>query len=268
MVAVSLVLVATTLVVLGVGSIRARNAPSRATAEATAFAVSAPGIMTAALVSSLVLGSVALVAARAQTHDVRARLRLGPTRASGAGVTATIVGMAGLSLASGAASELLGGRERGAMGLIAHSLEHPTPGRLLIAIATIAIAPGVAEESFFRGLLQTRLTARWGRRASIPVTALGFGLMHFDLVQGVVAFVAGLFLGWVAERFDGIRPGIAAHACNNTAFVVLASFGSATESARDVDLSVVAAGLAAWVGATALIRSRFAVRDGAPSLRQ
>ncbi|HXN30349.1 MAG TPA: CPBP family intramembrane glutamic endopeptidase [Polyangiaceae bacterium] len=224
--------------------------------------------MTAAFVSSAVLASVALVAARLETRDVRARLRLAPTRASAAGLVATIVGMAGLSLASGAAVDLLGGRGRGAMGAVAHALEQPTPGRLLMAIATIAIAPGAAEETFFRGLVQTSLTSRWGRWPSIPITALGFGLMHFDLIQGLVAFIAGLFLGWVADRFGGIRPSMAAHACNNSAFVVLASFGSAAEGTRGGDLAAIAAGLVSWIGATALIRSRFAVRESTPSLRE
>jgi membrane protease YdiL (CAAX protease family) len=268
--AVSLVLIATSAVVFGVGAFRSRSHPADTTAEATRFAVSAEGIATAALVSAGVFAGGAIVGARLQARDFRTQLRLRPTHASVAGVVSTIVGMVGLSLASGAASDLLGGRGRGTMGVIAHSLEHPTPGRLLISIATIAIAPGVAEETFFRGFIQTRLTSRWGRWPSIGVTALGFGLVHFDLVQGLVAFVAGLFLGWVVERFGGIRPSIGAHACNNTAFVVLASFGSDAEGTRTNDVVAIAAGLVAWLGATLLIQSRFAVTGNATarSLRE
>ena len=259
-VAVSLVLVVTTLVVSCVGWLRSGNDPSRTATEATQFALSAAGIMTAAGVSSGVLAAVALVTARLQTRDVLVRLRLAPTRASAAGLVATIVGMAGLSLACGAASDLLGERGQGAMGMISHALERPTPGRLMVAIATIAIAPGVAEEMFFRGMVQTTLTSRAGRWPSIIVTALGFGLMHLDPRQGVVAFVAGLFLGWVSERFGGIRPSMAAHICNNGAFVLLASFGSETDSTKGGDLVVIAGGLIAWAAATTLVRSRFAVR--------
>jgi membrane protease YdiL (CAAX protease family) len=258
-VAVPLVLSTTTAVVFGVAALRAGKETSRITTEATRFSVSAPGIMTAALISSGVLAAVAVAAAWLQDRHVSARLRIGPTRASAAGLIATVVGMVGLSMASGAATDLLGGRGRGTMGVIAHAFAQPTPLRLLIAIATIAIAPGAAEETFFRGLIQTKLTSRWGRWPSIYITALGFGLMHLDLIQGLVAFIAGLFLGWAVERFGGIRPSIAAHASNNAAFVVLASFGSATEGSRSSDLVVLAFGLIAWLLATATIRSHFAL---------
>lgn len=261
-VAVSLVVVATSAVVFGVASVRSRNQPGRISDEAVQFAVSAPGIMTAALVSAGVLASVAFAVARLETREVRARLRLGRTRASVAGLIAAIAGLVGLSLACGAVDDLLGWGGRGTMGAIAHALDRLSPGGFAMAVATIAIAPGAAEETFFRGLIQTGLGARLGRWPSILVTAFGFALMHFDLAQGLVAFVAGVFLGWVSERLGGIRASIAAHACNNAAFVALASFGAAANGAgRGGDLAVIATGLIAWTCATALLRSNLALRS-------
>jgi hypothetical protein len=71
----------------------------------------------------------------------------------------------------------------------------------------------------------------------------------------------GLFLGWVTERFGGIRPSVAAHAINNAVFVLAASLSSSDASGtRASDFVAIAAGGAACVGAILLVRSRLAVR--------
>jgi len=261
LVAIALVFLATTAVVAGVALARSAERGALFSDEATRFAFSAPGIMAAALVSSVVFVAVALGTARLQTPDVRGRLRLGPTRATATGFVATVLAMAGLSAASGAAADLCGGRGHGTMDVIARALEHQTAGRLVAAILTVAVAPGIAEEIFFRGLIQTQLAARWGPLPSILASATCFGLIHFDVVQGSVAFVSGLFLGWVVERFEGIRPSIAAHACNNAAFVLLASTGAGAAVSRAVAFEAGGVGLAVWAVGTAMVWSRFAIRS-------
>jgi uncharacterized protein len=215
--------------------------------------------MACAFVSAGMLAIVTAIAVRWQGREFRARLRLAPTRASVAGLGAAVFGMAGLSLACGSVRDLLGLGGVGTMAAIASALERPSAAKLAAALLTIAIAPAVAEETFFRGLLQTPMAMRWGRWPAIVVTALGFGLLHFDWVQGPVAFVAGLYLGWVVERFGGIRPAIAAHALNNAAFVILASFGSPGAGSRAENLVLIAAGSIASIGSIAVLRSRLAV---------
>jgi membrane protease YdiL (CAAX protease family) len=260
-----LVNLVTTAVVFAVAWARARGSISDLPDVALRFALSAAGVMAAAFVAAIILGIVTFVTARLQAQDVVAMLRLGPTRASNAGLASAVVGMAGLSLASGAACDLLGWRQHSAMAAIARALERPATSRLVIAIAAIAIAPALAEEGFFRGLIQTRLAARWGSWPSIVVTAIGFGLYHLDPAQASVAFVAGLFLGWLTELFGGIRPAIFAHAFNNAAFVVIASFGSAGDSSRSSSLWLLATGSAVCFGAIALLRSQLAL---SPEARQ
>lgn len=238
------------------------------TEDATQFALSAPGIMACALVSASMLATVTVVAARLQGRNIASSLHLAATPASVLGVAAAIVGMMGLSLATGAVADLLGLRGLGTMAAIARALERPPPARLLIAILTIAIAPAVAEECLFRGLIQTRLAARWGRWPSILITAVGFGVVHLDLVQGSVAMVAGIFLGWIADRFGGIRPAIAAHAFNNAAFVVLAALGATGDVTRMGEFILIAVGSMVWVLAVAVLRSRLALRADARSVRE
>jgi hypothetical protein len=248
--------------VFGVARVRSAGNLSRITEEAAAFALSAAGMMAVAATNGVVLCAVALVAARLQGGPVVARLRLGSTRASPLGASMAVAGMLGLSFACGAVIALVGAREGGTMDAIADALRSPAPGRFVLAIATIGIVPGVAEEMFFRGLVQTRLAASWGRWPAIAATAGAFGLIHVDPIQGSVAFVAGLFLGWSAERLGGIRPAVAAHAINNGAFVALAAAGSGAAEdggSRLRQVGVLAAGVAVCLASIAVLRTSRAV---------
>jgi membrane protease YdiL (CAAX protease family) len=245
--------------------VRVHGDVSRVAAEATQFALSAPGLMGAALVGAAVLLTVALASARLMGGGVKARLRIGPSRASPQGVVAAMVGTAGLSLACGSAAQLVHVGEGNVMHALAESLRHASPATYLAALASIGIVPALGEESFFRGLMQTRLATRWPPWVAIVTSAAAFGLLHLDPVQGTLAFAVGLYLGWLAERFGGIRPGIAAHAANNVLFVTLACFGSPDaaegESTRGAAIGVLVLGLAACGASIAFIRTPQALRS-------
>jgi membrane protease YdiL (CAAX protease family) len=272
-VAVALVFVMTTGLVVAVALPRTQGHLADLPEIAARFAFSSSGIMASALVSAIVFAAVALVSTRLQKRPPDVALRLGRTRATIAGHVSAVLGMMGLSFASGAALDLLRWQEHGTMAAIARALEHPTAARLALAIITIAVAPAVSEECFFRGMMQTRLSTRWGRWPSIVTTAAGFGLIHLDPAQGSVAFAAGLFLGWVVERFNGIRPTILAHGLNNAAFIVIASFGSPPDGSRGGGahaVVVLVIGSVVCVGSIAMLRSRLVVTPvaDAGSLRE
>jgi membrane protease YdiL (CAAX protease family) len=264
-------LVSSTMLVFVVALVKTGGQRARLQAVAYEFALSAPGLMAGAFVNAAVLGAAALVAARWQRGgrarggdevdppgprtSVSARLRLGPTRASPLGLLATAAGLVGLNFATSTVSELLRVRGTGVMDVLAQSLQGPTVGRFVAALLTIGVAPGVAEEAFFRGYLQTRLTASWGRWLAIVVTAAAFGLIHLDPVQGSLVFLAGLFLGWVVERLGGVRPSILAHVTNNVIFVAIAAFGSGAPSSPGVQIAVIVGGTCVWLAAVGVLRS-------------
>jgi membrane protease YdiL (CAAX protease family) len=258
-----LTFVCSTGIVLLVGAWRSRGQPALLEAETSGFATSASGLMTCAFVEAVVLAAVALTATRGQRGALD-RLRLGPSRASPLGQGAAVLGLIGLSTAGGAVIQLVqrhGAHDIGVVDTFAEALGGATPLRVLLAVVTIGLAPAFAEEVFFRGLLQPALSQKWGRGAAIVVAALAFGLFHLDSAQGAVAFCAGLFLGWVAERLGSVRPGIAAHATNNILFVLVAAVSPEWASAPRVQPWMLACGAVVFVGAITTLRSGAAVRS-------
>ena len=218
-------LAAAALLVGGVA--RARSGPSEArfAEEIARFTSSVLGLSAVALVDAAVLAGVALAAARWPRGSAGV-LRLGPSTATPVGLAAGVAGTAGLSLACGAACELAGVGRGEVIGIITRALHSAGPSGLVVAFLALSIAPGLAEELFFRGLMQGRLRLAWGRAWGVVVTAAAFGLLHLDLVQGSVAFAVGLYLGALAERFGSIRPSMLAHASNNALFLAAAHVSS------------------------------------------
>jgi membrane protease YdiL (CAAX protease family) len=251
--------------VIAVALSRASGAVTRVPAEATSFALSAPGMMASAALSGAVLVGAALLGARLgglAKRPLGEALRLGPTRARPLGIAAAVLGMIGLSLACGATADLAGLGDTGVMPEIAHVLASSSPPRFALALLTIAVVPGVAEETFFRGYLQARLVARWGRWPAIAGSAAAFGLIHLDPVQGTQAMIAGVYFGWVVERLGGIRPTIVAHAINNALFVAGAVLAGGDEDASRTALVVlVAAAMLVLVACVAVLRSRLAAAE-------
>jgi uncharacterized protein len=118
---------------------------------------------------------------------------------------------------------------------LAHSLSQPAHqdvaaahGDLQVAVLMLFLAVGapLVEETFFRGLVLRGLLYRLPVPAAIVVSALAFGLAHFEPVQfaGLAAF--GVILGVLAWRTGRLAPGIAAHASFNAVAVLsIAHFG-------------------------------------------
>ena len=94
----------------------------------------------------------------------------------------------------------------------------------IMLLAYIVVLGPVAEEIIFRGLV-FRLTNRtmgfWF--ANIWQAAL-FGVYHLNVIQGIYAFVMGLFLGYIAYHGRSIRFSIYVHIAFNVLGIALESF--------------------------------------------
>ncbi len=85
----------------------------------------------------------------------------------------------------------------------------------LMYVAAIVFAP-IGEEFCYRGLTLYYAKKGVGKFwiANLMQAAL-FGLIHMNLVQGAYAFVMGLVLGWLVERYQSVLPSILAHFAMN-----------------------------------------------------
>jgi uncharacterized protein len=124
-----------------------------------------------------------------------------------------------------------------------------TPWFVALALA-IAIGPALGEELLFRGLILRSLAARLPRWAAALATALLFGAIHLDALQGLGAMLIGLYLAFAALASGSLWPAVAAHALNNLLCALFARLdpqGAGTAFGSGHPWPVIAASIAALV---------------------
>ena len=208
-----------------------------------------PGLLAGGIASSAALLVTLLVVAR-PVEPVR--LRLVPGRETGDQLAAMILGTLALGQALDSAAMLAGFGNRGAMAIIRRVLEGAAGSELFAAVVVIGILAGTAEEVFFRGYMQTRLSERWGAAVAVAVTSVAFGLLHFEWTHAVLAVGLGLWLGLITERAGSALPAVAAHVINNVVFtVVTATLGTIHDRAIHMGLlttsTVIFGGCLFWI---------------------
>lgn len=85
---------------------------------------------------------------------------------------------------------------------------------IFILIAVIIGAP-LVEELLFRGVLFEELRKEISLKVTIFLTALVFGIYHFNILQSSNAFFLGLVLAYVYYKTRSIKASIIVHATNN-----------------------------------------------------
>jgi membrane protease YdiL (CAAX protease family) len=183
-----------------------------------------------ALSVTMLLGA-SLIGAAASPIPMRKRLRL---RNSSERLRVYVVAILGLVVAGQTFEYLsiwLGLRDgTSALDFLAKVIAS-MPGPAFAALLVVgSLGAGIAEELFFRGYMQTRLVERWGAPLGIVLSAAAFGILHFDPLHSSIAFIMGLYLGWLAELRQSILLPIVAHVGNNiVAFVATRLSGGEVE---------------------------------------
>lgn len=101
---------------------------------------------------------------------------------------------------------------------------------LIAILLSMAVAPGVCEEVFFRGFLFGGLRQVLNRWTTVVVTAVVFGLFHFVLAGGAAperilpSTLMGLLLGWIRLRSNSLLPGIVLHTVHNASLLTIAQY--------------------------------------------
>jgi membrane protease YdiL (CAAX protease family) len=193
----------------------AANAPTAALDRLLAALETLPGLVVTAAVSAIGIGGVALLAASMSPVPFVERLQLRRPHLALVGWVLAVVG--GLAVSEGSDAllqwtgvgrgetlEQMGDVLRGAHGVL-----------LALAVLTIGLCAGTAEELFFRGYLQSRLVQRFGPLAGIALASGMFALAHLELRHSFFALVFGGFVGWIAWRTGSVWPSVAVHVVNN-----------------------------------------------------
>ncbi|MEQ9411402.1 MAG: ABC transporter permease subunit/CPBP intramembrane protease [Fuerstiella sp.] len=101
---------------------------------------------------------------------------------------------------------------------------------LAVKLLSLAVAPAMCEEFFFRGFLQNSLRRRSSASLSIFSTAILFGLFHV-IVKDALLFerllpstLMGIVLGLVFERSRSVFPGMLLHVIHNGLLVTVSEY--------------------------------------------
>lgn len=96
-----------------------------------------------------------------------------------------------------------------------------TGAGVLVLVLVVVVAAPLAEEVFFRGLLQRTLVRSLPVWPAMIITSLAFGASHFQLVQFPALAAFGLVLSYVAHRTGRLGLNTWAHVGFNATTVVI-----------------------------------------------
>jgi len=90
-----------------------------------------------------------------------------------------------------------------------------------IVIAVVAITPAVCEEVMFRGFIQKSFELRYKPFLGALITAIFFGIYHFNPYAFIPLTALGFYLGYSAYKSNSILVPVVLHFINNLSAVVL-----------------------------------------------
>ena len=89
------------------------------------------------------------------------------------------------------------------------------PGSTVLLFGGLALAPAIAEEFLFRGLVLGALRERFQALPAVIVSALLFALFHLNIYQVPTAFVVGIVLAVLTLFSGSIWPAVLLHLLHN-----------------------------------------------------
>ena len=93
-------------------------------------------------------------------------------------------------------------------------------GPVLIQVICLGFLIPYAEEVLFRGIIYGRAKEAFGPQKAIIISALLFGIVHWNLVQFIYGTIVGLFLAFFVEKYRSLIPAYLGHAAANTLVVL------------------------------------------------
>ena len=91
----------------------------------------------------------------------------------------------------------------------------------IFVIFVVAIVPAVSEEVMFRGFIQTSFELKLKSRWAIVITAVFFGLYHFNPYGLIPLIILGLYFGFAAYMSRSIFVPMILHFTNNFIAIIM-----------------------------------------------
>lgn len=143
-----------------------------------------------------------------------------------------------------------------ALGMLGELLPVPVPaaesGReYIINILVIALTAAIGEEMFFRGFMLTGYE-RLGERKAVIISAILFGIFHFNIQNFIGPVFLGVVFAYMAIRTGSLAAPVVGHFINNAVSVTFMYIAkTVTETPvqgleKAADESIMAAGLVFW----------------------
>ena len=98
-------------------------------------------------------------------------------------------------------------------------------GAFVFQIIGSAILTPILEEMVYRGVIYARLRRDMGMLPAVLLSALLFGIMHFNIVQFIYAFVLGVMLALFMEKCGHFSAAVLGHVTVNLISVVRTQTG-------------------------------------------
>ncbi|MEZ5139853.1 MAG: type II CAAX endopeptidase family protein [Acidimicrobiales bacterium] len=95
------------------------------------------------------------------------------------------------------------------------------PAGAVLFLVIVGICAPLAEELFFRGLVLRSFDRRVGRWPAVALSALWFGITHFQPLQMAALVAAGALFAVLVERSGRLGPAVFAHMGFNLTTVVV-----------------------------------------------
>ena len=141
-----------------------------------------------------------------------------------------------------------------------------TPWEAVRALLIGAVVPAFAEEILFRGLLQRSLEEVYPLRRAILVTAIIFGILHFNPLSVLPLILIGAYLGFLAYYTQSLALPIVAHFLNNAIAIVALYAPSQGVEMSPYGISLGRALLLAFFGAMLLVGAYLLMRRLTPQM--
>ena len=124
-------------------------------------------------------------------------------------------------------------------------------GRILYELFGSCLLVPIAEELLFRGVVYKRLRMQLGVRLALVLSAVIFGMMHFNVVQFLYAGSLGLLLAFLLEKTGYLYTAILGHIAANTMAVIRQETGwlkfSYEPTIKGIGFTVVVLAVAAFL---------------------